>query len=101
MKNQFESSETFTAYATISAGYYMIAEIHKQLGVSKIPILELIDNATGFTSDFIEEKCNQLIVILKDIIEAKKVIEADYTSDERLLLDIKSRTPKKKQVTNK
>lgn len=89
MKNEFESEEIFTAYATIAAGYYMIGQIKKGLDMLKSQIVAAIDKATGFDEATVKENAKQLVVILEDIIEAKKIIEADFTSDETALLAFK------------
>jgi len=90
MKHAFESEETFTAYATIDAGYYMIGQIKKEFDMPKSPIISAIDKATGFDKKFTNDKAKELIVILEDIIEAKKIIEADFSSDEKLLSAVKN-----------
>jgi hypothetical protein len=89
MKDKFESEEIFTAYATIDAGYAMILKIDEEIDKPKNPVVAAIDRTTGFDKTIIQEKAKQLVVILEDIIEAKKIIEADFTSDETALLAIK------------
>jgi len=91
MKNRFESEEVFTAYATIDAGYYMISEIKKDFDLVKHPIIASIDKATGYDKAYSKEKAEQVISIIEDVISAKKVIDADYSADEKLISDLKAR----------
>ena len=60
MKHAFESEETFTAYATIDAGYYMIGQIKKEFDMPKSPIISAIDKATGFDKKFTNDKAKEL-----------------------------------------
>ena len=80
MKNIFESKQTFQAYAIIDVGYYMIENIQKELDIKE-----------NLINDKVLRKKNIkiLIFILKEIIEAKKIIEADYSYDEKLLKEVK------------
>lgn len=89
MKEMFESEEIFTAHATISAGYVMIQEYYKVLNQPRSPIDVAIDNATGFDKHRQQGIAKNIIVCLKDIIKAKKVIEADYSKDEEMIKAIK------------
>ncbi len=90
MKGQFESVETFTAYATISAGYYMVNQINKELEKPTNLINDAIDRATGYNTT--ENYKKELAIILKDIITAKKIIDADFSADEKFLLMLKNNT---------
>lgn len=90
MKPISESSETFTAYATIDAGYYMLQELQKILNKRISPIDKAVDVATGYMQEQHKRIRKQCIEIVKDIIAAKKVIEADYSGDEKLLATLKS-----------
>jgi hypothetical protein len=91
MKNRFESSKVFTAYATIEAGYYMMGRLERELDSirPKNGIEAMIDEASGYGAAKTEEISKQCEIILKDIIKAKKVIEADYSKDEEMLTKIK------------
>lgn len=82
MKNILESSEVFTAYATIDAGYFMMQEAQKEFdkGVSKGGFNYMIDKATGYAEDRLKKHVAYLCMCLDDIIEAKKVVQADYAS---------------------
>lgn len=87
MKPLFESAEIFTAYATIDAGYYMMSEIQSQMDEEKKqhPLNKLIDKATGADKAILDLHKAKLSLWLIDIIEAKKVIGADYSNDEKFL----------------
>jgi hypothetical protein len=87
MKDMFESSESFTAHATIAAGYYMMQEAQERLdkATAKMPLDRMIDAATGADKDRLDKHKQFLCVCLIDIIEAKKVIEDDYSKEEEFL----------------
>jgi hypothetical protein len=91
MKNRFESSEVFTAYATIEAGYYMMGQLDKQIDKEKPRngVEAMIDEATGYGAEKTEGYIKGAICILKDIIEAKKLVELDYSKDEEMLTKVK------------
>lgn len=84
MKDIFESSESFTAHATISAGYYLIEEAQKEFDKKspKNTLEKMIDDSTGYAEVMLREHILYLLVCLEDIIDAKKVIEADYSKDQ-------------------
>ncbi len=87
MKGMFDNEETFTAYATIEAGMYMLSQILNQMtiDVPTNPIDALIDEITGFGEEKKKRYQEDIVICLVDIIEAKKIIEADYSRDEQLL----------------
>ncbi len=91
MKNIFESSKTFTAYATIDAGYYMLKDLYKELNKPVSEIEKAIDAATGYGHARNISIAKNAVVILKDIISAKKVIEDDYSSAEKTLNELKEK----------
>lgn len=96
MKDILESSEAFTAHATISAGYYMMQEAQKEFDKSspKSPIDAMIDQSTGYAAEKLEKHISYLQICLIDIMEAKKVIEADYSNDVKMfnkLSELKTR----------
>jgi len=64
MKGQFESSETFEAYATIDAGYFMLNQIFSAIKANR-----------GKPID--KELIRRSLIVLEDMIAAKKAIEAD------------------------
>ncbi len=86
MKNIAQSAETFTAYATIDAGYYMMKQLQKKLNKPISPLEAQIDKVTGFDAN--KKYTEEIIDILEDIISAKKVIEADYSNDEKTLNEL-------------
>ena len=85
MKTMFESSEAFTAYATIDAAMYMIREIQKEMNKPMAPINAAIDKATGYDKVRHLKHYEALIPIFEDMIDAKKFIGMEYESTEKLL----------------
>jgi len=87
MKTLLESSESFTAYATIDAGRYMLGELLKRLMMPKAPINYAIDKSTGFEKAERKEIIEDAIAILEDVIPAKEFLlseEKDKDVLERL-----------------
>lgn len=85
MKNIFESPEIFTAYAIIDYCYYMLDEIRKEKPKLRSSIEIEIDRVTGYTKHKNKETIKTAISLLKEVIKQKKIIEADYTNDEKTL----------------
>lgn len=88
MKNIFESSETFVAYARIDYCMMMLEKLKVELGRNYIPIEIAANNAAQFRKDDIKMSALEYIRLLKDIIECKKFIEADYSSEEATLASL-------------
>lgn len=86
MKDILENSDTFTAYATIDAGYAMMQMAQEEFEKKspKSGIEKMIDSATGYDAGRFNEHIAYLCICLEDIIEAKKFIEADYSKDEKM-----------------
>lgn len=84
-----ESAETFEAYAEIDMCYYGLKMIHDESFVSKTPIEQMVDKATGFSQAKTKENIKIGIALLKRIIKAKKTIEADFSGDENMLNALK------------
>lgn len=78
MKNRFENSETFTAYATIDAGMYMLKQLQERAAKPVAPIIQAVDKVCGYDRN--RDFCNEAITILNDMIDAAKVINADSSS---------------------
>lgn len=88
MKDLLESSEAFTAHATIAAGYFMIQQAQEQLDketVGLLPIERMVDVATGADKERLDKHKQYISICLIDIIEAKKVIGADFSRDQEVL----------------
>lgn len=87
MKNMFESPKSFTAHATIGAGYYMLSLQQKELDkyLQRSPIYAAIDKATGYDTAVHVSIASNCAEILVGIIEAKKSISADYKADQEML----------------
>jgi len=81
----FDSPESFQAYATIEAGIWMMSEIQKEWNKKRSPIEKAVDEATGFGRDQDIMWSQSIVVILEDIIVAKKFIEMDFESDQTIL----------------
>ena len=90
MKNLFESPETFEAYAIIDYCYYEIERINEELKQPLSPIEKAIDKQTGFDKARIKKYKEQTIDLIKEVIKCKKIIDADYSRDEKFLEEIKS-----------
>lgn len=84
MKNIWSSEETFTAAATIEAGFWMMENVFNSQE-KRTGIVAAIDKATGYDKEIDKQLAEQLIPILKDIIKAKKVLEKDYSKEEEML----------------
>jgi hypothetical protein len=78
MKRLFESSETFSAHATIDGCYFAIDQIYKEL--------KQINPKTIIMTDDI---CRSLIRFVNCIIKNKKKIDADYSGDKEFLIEFK------------
>lgn len=90
MKGILENEEVFEAYARIDYCYYELEAISKSMDDegSLLPIERMIDNATGHGEKMNEERKQQIIDLLEEVISSKKIINADYTNDEKALLNI-------------
>lgn len=91
MKDIWESPEAFSAYATIEAGYYMMQEAQAELDKfvkNRSPVEKAIDETTGYFKDKMEKHTAFMQMCILDIIEAKKIIEADYEGDNKILLHL-------------
>lgn len=89
MKNILESAEVFEAYATIDLCYYMLKDLAKEYVKPKHPLHTIIDEATGYGAVLTKKATEDSIDLLEQIITAKKTIDADYDSDEKMLQEIK------------
>ena len=90
MKNIMESAETFEAYAIIDCCYYGLKELNKEVSKPKDGLSLMIDKATGFSEHQNKKWIETSIELLNQIIEAKKLIEADYKNDSKMLAEIKA-----------
>lgn len=92
MKSLCESRESFAAYATIDAGYYMIKLLMEKMDkeMPKDGLSRMIDDATGYGTERYLRYCKESIIILDDMIKAKKFIEADYSVESEMLLNVKA-----------
>lgn len=85
MKNMFESAETFEAYAMIDLNYYMLKDIHDRNSKPVPPIVQMVNDATGWQKEQNETNVKDTVHCLREIIRLKKQIEADYSGDEESL----------------
>ena len=85
-----ESAETFEAYAIIDCCYYGLKELNKEVSKPKDGLSLMIDKATGFSEHQNKKWIETSIELLNQIIEAKKLIEADYKNDSKMLAEIKA-----------
>lgn len=85
MKNIFENGEVFEAYAKIDLLYYGLAELSEDLNIKRSPIVMAIDDASGYAAAKLKENKETAIDLIQQIIDNKKIIEADYSSEEKML----------------
>lgn len=90
MKNIFESGEVMGIYSELDFYYYRIAQLERELNKSRSPIEIMIDGATGADVENSIKIKNEVIVFLKNIIECKKKIEADYVAEEKLIQNLQT-----------
>ena len=89
MKNIFESAETMAAYAEIDFSYTMLKKIYEDKP-SITPLESMIDKATGYDKKLISNMKETALFLLQSIIDNKKIIEADYSGDQKAYDDIKN-----------
>jgi len=85
MKNILEISDTFQLYAQIDCCYFMIEQIKNELDKPLSPMHRLIDINTGYESHKTKEHTKNAIELLRQVIECKKKIEADYSTDKKFM----------------
>lgn len=85
MKNKMESAEVFCVYAEIDFCYLGLKMLYERVSKEIAPINKMVDDATGKTQSELKENRETAIDLLKRVIKAKKIIEADYSGDESML----------------
>jgi len=88
MKQMWESPEVFEAYALIDHSYWLLDNLRKDASKPVEPIVQQIDATCGFDAN--KQRTLDAIEIVKDIIEHKKFIEADYSNDKEMLEKLES-----------
>ena len=83
-----ESKEIFEAYSIIDLCYYRLRDILKEIEKPKTGIQILIEKSTGYDIAKMKEWKDTSIELLEQIIKAKKIIEADYKNDVKMLEEI-------------
>jgi N-methylhydantoinase B/oxoprolinase/acetone carboxylase alpha subunit len=83
-KDIMESADVMAAYASIDMCYLALEKIYKQMAEeensdTRSPIERMVDQATGYREDHHETRKQSIIDLLKEVIENKKFINADYT----------------------
>jgi len=94
MKNIFENEETFEAVARIDYCYFMIGQINDEIDrmIRKAtPIERAVDSVTGYREAKLDEYRKKLVEMAEEVIRSKKLIEADYSGDERFLHQLQER----------
>lgn len=81
MKQIFESQEVFTAYAMVDYYNMLLANQVQKFGNLVSPIERMIDEATGYS----DSQAKEIIETLEKIIENKKIIEADYSNQVKMI----------------
>ncbi len=92
MKNILESGEVFEAYAVIDFCYFELQEIGKELSKPQHALEIMIDNSTGYREARNKELTETSISLLEQVIENKKIVEADYSGDLKTLNKLKELT---------
>lgn len=92
MKPIFESPEVFEAYAMIDFHNLMLVELAKV--EKRSPIEAMVDEATGYDKEVEKLRVTAAIDSINEIIRCKKIVEADFSAEERLLEKINEAFPK-------
>ena len=90
MKNPFESAETFNAWSQIPMWYDFLNNAFKEWK-GKLPKNRLemeIDKSTGYDKSRDKNFAESAIPCLENIIAFKKVLEDDYSKDEKALAEV-------------
>lgn len=85
------SAQVFSAYALIDMGYYAIERAYAELSTPRSGFIAMIDAATGLMADQTKYLRDRIVENLRLVIQAKKVIRADASADERMLNVLLSR----------
>lgn len=88
MKNMLENEDIFEAYVRIDFRNYVLQDILKTMEKPTSPLERMIDDATGHGKADANEKKQDVITLLNDNIEDKKMVEADYSMEEKMLKQI-------------
>ncbi len=87
-KHILESSESFEKYAQIDCCYFLIKQAQADLDKPLSPMHKMIDITTGYEKHRISEMRKKIIELLEQIIECKKIIESDYSGDEKFMNEL-------------
>ena len=85
MKHLLESAETFEAYAVIDCCNHLLKKLLSAIEESKNPLYRMIDDVTGFSKHQNKERIENAIDLVNQIIDAKKIIEANYDKETEYL----------------
>ena len=91
MKNIFESAEVMAAYAEIDLDYIRVRQLNEML-VNEKPLTTIemmVGEATGYDMARLSSIKKQLVDAMSNIIDNKKIIEADTAFDEKILEQLK------------
>jgi hypothetical protein len=88
MKNMFSSASIFEAYVQIDYCYWVLSEIQKKLSEKKQPIVQMVDESTGFAQKELQDLKKNAIEMFKCIIKNKKKVKIDYSDDETRLNEL-------------
>lgn len=95
MKGMYDNAQTFAAYATIDAGYYLLGQLQKEIDAEAKKkthaLISMVDKATGYAKEKHDERIQKLEEIIGDIVKAKKFInDPSWEADQKLLNDCKN-----------
>jgi len=83
-----ESPEVFEAYAIIDYCCYALEKLNIELSKPKSGLDILIDRATGYDKEEVKKIMKTALKLLKQIVEAKKIVEADYSKETKIINEI-------------
>lgn len=93
MKYIISSPEVFNAYAAIDFAYAGLEDLQNELAIPVPTINAMVDKATGYDKIQNKKTIKTAISLIETVIKNKKIIEADYSGDEKFLNELKSLTP--------
>ncbi len=91
MKPIAESPEVFEAYAIIDCSYFMLKKLYAEMDKPRSVIASMVDDVTGYGLHVMEQHKTSAISLMTTIIENKKIVGADTTSDEAVLAKLEIR----------
>ncbi len=85
MKSILENAEIMACYVEIDNYKFLIQNLSRELLKSQSLIEEKIDHVTGFKEVRLKNIKKEVIFYMEEIIRCKKIIEADCSSEEKVI----------------